>query len=174
MIFEKIEKTLLGTAGFTRAMSYESNTTKGEPPRPFAPLDIARRENEPFGVDANLISTGRSCVIGSSGSGKSYAVGVICEELCKGAVPFAIVDTEGEYYGLKEKYQMIWVGDDQNCDLAWEGLDMAELAKEAPEIAPLILDLSDVIDPKSKIAEFLTALYDYISGHRTPYLIIVE
>ena len=32
-----------------------------------------------FVVDANLVVTGRTCVLGSSGSGKSYAVGVLCE-----------------------------------------------------------------------------------------------
>ena len=37
------------------------------------------QSKDPFQVDANLITTGRTCVIGSSGSGKSYTVGVICE-----------------------------------------------------------------------------------------------
>ena len=66
----------------------------------------------PFEVNANVLATGRTCVIGASGSGKSYAVGVICEELCKSQVPFAIVDTEGEHSGLKEKYEVVLVGDD--------------------------------------------------------------
>src|ERR1700751_5370848 len=73
----------------------------------------------PFEGDANILATGRTCVIGASGSGKSYAVGVICEELCKEQVPFAIVDTEGEHSGLKEKYEVILVGDDEKCDLQW-------------------------------------------------------
>src|SRR5271169_5956142 len=92
----------------------------------------------PFEVNANVLATGRTCVIGASGSGKSYAVGVICEELCKSQVPFAIVDTEGEYSGLKEKYELVLVGDDATCDLQWSSLDLGQLASQAPDIAPLI------------------------------------
>src|SRR5579872_2034619 len=93
---------------------------------------------EPFQVDTNLISTGRTCVIGTSGSGKSYTVGVICEELCKAKVPFAIIDLEGEYSGLKEKYEAIWVGDDEGCDLMWsKKVDLKQLAKFAPDCPPI-------------------------------------
>src|ERR1700739_962351 len=86
-----------------------------------------------FEVDANIVATGRTCVIGASGSGKSYAVGVICEELCKNQVPFAIVDTEGEHSGLKDKYEVILVGDDGTSDLQWPTLDLGQLASQAPD-----------------------------------------
>src|ERR1700681_1927131 len=92
---------------------------------------------KPFEVDANILATGRTCVIGASGSGKSYAVGVICEELCKAKVPFAIVDTEGEHSGLKEKYDVVLIGDDGACDLQWSALDLVDLASQSPDIAPL-------------------------------------
>ncbi len=81
-------------------------------------------ENTLLQVKADLLATGRTCLIGSSGSGKSYAVGVICEELCKNRVPFLIIDTEGEYSGLKEKYELIWVAEEGNCDLKWSGLNL--------------------------------------------------
>jgi len=74
-------------------------------------------EVEPFQINPDLIATGRTCVIGSSGSGKSYTVGVICEELCKAKVPFVIIDIEGEYSGLKEKFPVIWVGNDEKSDI---------------------------------------------------------
>src|ERR1700730_13961824 len=79
---------------------------------------------EQVDIDANALATGRTCVIGASGSGKSYAVGVICEELCKNQVPFAIVDTEGEHSGLKEKYEVVVVGDDGTSDLQWSSTDL--------------------------------------------------
>jgi hypothetical protein len=41
-------------------------------------LHLGLDGDEEFVVDANLVATGRTCVIGASGSGKSYAVGVIC------------------------------------------------------------------------------------------------
>ena len=80
------------------------------------PFFLEEEDAQPFQVSPDLIATGRTCVIGSSGSGKSYTVGVICEELCKNKVPFVIVDIEGEYSGLKEKFEVIWVGDDEKSD----------------------------------------------------------
>lgn len=130
---------------------------------------------ELFHVDADVFATGRTCVIGSSGSGKSYAVGVICEELCKAKVPFAIIDVEGEYSGLKEKFETIWVGDDTPCDLKWsKKVDLRQLAKYAPDSPPIIFDLSDAARPKEKANEFLINLYMEITKRRTPYLVIVE
>ena len=127
-----------------------------------------------FEVDANIVVTGRTCVIGASGSGKSYAVGVICEELCKSQVPFAIVDTEGEHPGLKEKYEVVLVGDDANCDLQWSSTDLGQLASQAPDIAPLILDVSETEAPKEKVGELLSKIYEEVERRRTPYLVIVE
>lgn len=131
--------------------------------------------NEPFQVNADLIATGRTCVIGSSGSGKSYTVGVICEELCRNKVPFVIIDIEGEYSGLKEKYEAIWVGDEDNCDLRWSSkIDPKLLAQYAPDCPPLVLDLSEADRPREKVSQFLIALYREISRRRTPYLVILE
>ncbi|MDG6920271.1 MAG: DUF87 domain-containing protein [Nitrososphaerota archaeon] len=137
-------------------------------------LDIGTKADGPFSVDANVVATGRTCVLGSSGSGKSYAVGVICEELCRNGVPFAIVDTEGEHTGLKDKFDAIWVGEEAGGDISWEGLDLEDLARQAPDISPLILDVSEVQDPKEKIARFMEGLYRTLTDRRTPYLVVVE
>ena len=141
---------------------------------PQAPLEIGSNASGPFIVDANLVVTGRTCVLGSSGSGKSYAVGVLCEELCRNEVPFAIVDTEGEHTGLKEKFESIWVGEEKDCDLSWSNLDLKDLARQAPDISPLILDVSDLTDPKEKVGAFISALYDTLTERRVPYLVVVE
>ena len=127
-----------------------------------------------FVIDANLVVTGRTCVLGSSGSGKSYTVGVLCEELCRNEVPFAMVDTEGEHTGLKEKFEAIWVGEEEGSDLSWENLDLDDLARQAPDISPLILDVSDLADPKEKVSGFVSALYETLTRRRTPYLVVVE
>jgi DNA-binding transcriptional ArsR family regulator len=137
-------------------------------------LDIGTGPTGSFKVDANLIVTGRTCVLGSSGSGKSYAVGVLCEELCRHQVPFAIVDTEGEHTGLKEKFETIWVGEEEGSDLSWGNLDLEDLARQAPDIPPLILDVSDLSDPKEKVASFIEALYSTLTERKTPYLVVVE
>jgi hypothetical protein len=139
-----------------------------------ANLTMGTTASGPFLVDANRIATGRTCIIGSSGSGKSYAVGVILEELCKTGVPFALLDTEGEYSGLKGGYELIRVGDDEDSDIQWVGLDIEDLAVQAPEIAPLILDLSEADEPKAKASLFLSSLYRESTRRRTPYLVVLE
>jgi len=132
-------------------------------------------EVEPFQINPDLIATGRTCVIGSSGSGKSYTVGVICEELCKAKVPFVIIDIEGEYSGLKEKFPVIWVGNDEKSDIRWrDKIDLKMFAQKAPNLSPIVFDLSEASRPREKVNEFLIELYREISRRRTPYLIILE
>ncbi|MHA1506250.1 MAG: ATP-binding protein [Candidatus Asgardarchaeia archaeon] len=41
-------------------------------------------------------------VIGATGSGKSYTVGVIIEELLEKGYPVVVIDPHGEYYGFEE------------------------------------------------------------------------
>jgi uncharacterized protein len=89
-------------------------------------------------------------------------------------VPFAIIDTEGEHTGLKEKFEAIWVGEERDSDLSWGNLDLADLARQAPDVSPLILDISDLSDPKEKVASFVGALYQTLTERRTPYLLVVE
>jgi len=147
-----------------------SDSPEGELSR----LTIGTGAQGPFTIDANLVATGRTCVLGSSGSGKSYTVGVLCEELCRSEVPFAIVDTEGEHTGLKEKFEAIWVGEEKDSDISWDNLDVNDLARQAPDISPLILDVSDLTDPKEKVSSFVTSLYETLTQRRTPYLLVVE
>jgi uncharacterized protein len=154
-------------------MEETSGPARGDAQTPIL-LHLGLDGDEEFVVDANLVATGRTCVIGASGSGKSYAVGVICEELCKDQVPFAIVDTEGEHAGLKEKYEVIVVGEDEKCDLQWSSLDRARLAGQAPDIAPLVLDVSETENPKERVGALLSSIYLEVEARRTPYLIIVE
>jgi len=137
-------------------------------------LTIGSVDGAPFQVEAAKVATGRTCIIGTSGSGKSYAVGVVCEELLRSGVPFALVDTEGEFSGLKEKYDVLLVGEDETSDIRWSGLDVGDLAKQALDIAPLVLDVSEADDPRGKVSGFLSGLYEEISLRRTPYLVIVE
>jgi hypothetical protein len=137
-------------------------------------LNLGSVNGAPFTVDPNLFATGRTCVLGASGSGKSYTVAVICEELCKHGVPFALIDTEGEYAGIKEKYEAIWLGEDEKCDLNWSSVVIEDLASQAPDIAPLIVDLSETENPREKVGSLLTALYKEATARRAPYLVVLE
>ncbi|MGA1976181.1 MAG: DUF87 domain-containing protein [Conexivisphaerales archaeon] len=137
-------------------------------------LNLGSHGDRPFSADADRIVTGRTCVIGASGSGKSYLVAVLCEELCKAGVPFVIIDTEGEYYTLKEKFDLLWVGDDERCDLNWNEVRLEDLASNATMSQPIILDLSGADKQPSILATFLTAVYADVSRRRMPYLVILE
>ncbi len=63
------------------------------------------------------ILTGRGFVTGKSGSGKSNTASVIIENLLSANFPVLIVDTDGEYYGLKQEFEMLHVGGDDECDI---------------------------------------------------------
>jgi len=61
--------------------------------------------------------TGRGFITGKSGSGKSNTASVVAEELLEAGYPLLVVDTDGEYYGLKEEYEMLHAGADEECDI---------------------------------------------------------
>jgi len=75
----------------------------------------------PAGTPVDLpvvdILTGRGFVTGKSGSGKSNTVSVMLENLLDNNFPVLIVDSDGEYYGLKEEYEVLHVGADDECDI---------------------------------------------------------
>ena len=124
-------------------------------------------------IDAQELVTGRSCVIGQSGSGKSYLIAVLCEQLLQHNIAFCIVDTEGEYFSLKEKFQMLWVGGEE-ADVNIE-IDFYDLVtKSIRNNVPLILDVSDILDQRKVVSDFAGKLYEIENQVRQPYLLIVE
>lgn len=46
-------------------------------------------------------------IIGIRWIGKSYEAGKMCEQLCEVKQPFVVIDPEGEYWTLKERYPVI-------------------------------------------------------------------
>ncbi|HDP74083.1 MAG TPA: ATP-binding protein [Candidatus Woesearchaeota archaeon] len=52
-------------------------------------------------LDTNKLLTKHLAIIAKSGSGKSYACGVIVEEIIKRGIPLIIVDPHGEYSSLR-------------------------------------------------------------------------
>ncbi len=125
-------------------------------------------------IDAQLVVTGRGCVIGQSGSGKSYLVGVVIEELCALGLPFVVIDTEGEYSSLKSKFNVIWVGEENGADIGTK-IDYAELfSKSMDNSIPVVLDVSDVMDRADLVYRALKSLYAVGEKKRKPYLVIIE
>ncbi len=137
-------------------------------------LLIGKSGNKDVLLEAQELVTGRTCVIGQSGSGKSYTIAVLCEKLLQNNIAFCIVDTEGEYFSLKEKFEVLWVGGSQ-ADINIESVDFSDLIqKSIKSNVPLILDVSDVLEQRKIVADFASKLYEIESDVREPYLLIVE
>lgn len=122
--------------------------------------------------------TGRGFVTGKSGSGKSNSASVIAEKLLDRGFALLVVDIDGEYYGLKEQYEILHVGADEECDIQ-VGPEHAEkivtLALE--NNVPIILDVSSYLD-ESEAAELLKAiarqLFTKEKKLKKPFLLIIE
>ncbi|MDE1871314.1 MAG: DUF87 domain-containing protein [Candidatus Micrarchaeota archaeon] len=116
--------------------------------------------------------TGRGCVIGQSGSGKSFLVGVIAEELCRLNMPFCVIDTEGEYRSLKSLTNVIVVGadGDVNSDVDFPRLFSASIENDIP----VVIDVSEVVDSRELVFKALESLYLLENRLRKPYLVMVE
>lgn len=118
--------------------------------------------------------TGRGCVIGQSGSGKSYLVGVIVEELCRKNLPFIVVDTEGEYKSLKGQFRVLWLGKDKEADADLD-TDYGKLFMVALENSlPIIFDVSEVANKQEYVERALSTLYSIEETQKSPFMVIVE
>jgi len=122
--------------------------------------------------------TGRGFVTGKSGSGKSNSASVIAEKLLDNGFGLLIVDIDGEYYGLKEEYEILHAGGDEECDIqitADHAEKIASLALE--QNVPIILDVSSYLD-ESEAEEILTAvarsLFAKAKKQKQPFLLLVE
>ncbi len=124
------------------------------------------------------ILTGRGFVTGKSGSGKSNTVSVMLENLLDNNFPVLIVDSDGEYYGLKEEYEVLHVGADDECDIqvtADHAEKIASLALE--ENIPIILDVSgylDEADADELVLETTRHLFAKEKKLKKPFLVVIE
>lgn len=122
--------------------------------------------------------TGRGFITGKSGSGKSNTTGVILEKLLEQNFPFLIIDTEGEYYGLKEEYEILHVGADDSCDvkIGEEHTDkIVTLALE--KNLPIVLDVSGYLsdqDAKNIVGDVVKKLFDKEKKLKKPFLLVIE
>jgi hypothetical protein len=143
-------------------------------------IGVGRRvdDGERVELPAVEILTGRGFVTGKSGSGKSNTASVIIEELLEAAFPVLVCDTDGEYYGLKEEYELLHAGADEECDIQ-VGPDhaekVAELALEGN--VPVILDVSGYLDEGAAdelLRETARHLFAKEKKLKKPFLLVVE
>lgn len=137
-------------------------------------LVIGTAGDRDFSIDAQHLVTGRTCIIAQSGAGKSWAIAVLCERLCAAGIGFCIVDTEGEYFSLKQRYPVLWVGSDERCDEDIERVNLREVMLRAVvNGTAVVFDVSET-DMRERAAALAEVLYDIASAHKIPYLLILE
>ena len=124
-------------------------------------------------MDAQLIMTGRGCIIGQSGSGKSFLIGIMAEELSKLGLPYCIIDTEGEYSPLKNHFRAMAIGG-SNQDFGFEDGLSNLFQSSIKDKVPIILDLSEETEKSVKVYRALEEIYKIEERFRIPYLVIIE
>jgi hypothetical protein len=137
-------------------------------------LGVGRVGDRDLGISAQELVTGRTCVIAQSGAGKSWGIAVLCEHLCRSYLGFCLIDTEGEYFSLKDRFPIIWIGSDESCDYDIESVDLHSVLRDAILSSRFVIfDVSEV-DMRAKATPLVNILYELESELRKPFLLIVE
>ena len=122
--------------------------------------------------------TGRGFITGKSGSGKSNTASVVAEKLLDNGFGLLIVDIDGEYYGLKEAYEILHVGGDEECDIQVTEEHAGKIASLALEQnVPIILDVSSYLDEEAAenlLTEVSKQLFAKAKKQKQPFLMLVE
>ncbi len=116
-------------------------------------------------------------ILGIRGSGKSNTAGVFFEELLQNNYPMSIVDIEGEYFGLKEKYEVLVVGTGDGVEIEIDADCASEIAQVSMEQnVPVVLDLSGFLSEERTelLKEYLNSLWTLAGSLRRPYIIGIE
>lgn len=115
--------------------------------------------------------------LGITGSGKTNTAAVLIEELLANGLPLTIVDIEGEYYGLKEQYDLLIAGRSEHAELEVSPENASALATVSVERGlSVILDLSDYTQDETYafLVAYFTALWEAASKVKRPYQIVLE
>jgi len=115
----------------------------------------------------------------SSGRGKSFGVGVLCEELLSAGIPVIAIDPEGELHTLREQYRVLVLGGER-ADLPLPAGRMGihlTLTHVLAEGLGLVVDLSD--RPTNRTQQeaarpWLEELWSLMSERRAPAALVVE
>ncbi|MFC7077915.1 helicase HerA domain-containing protein [Haloarcula halophila] len=132
----------------------------------------------PVNLPVVELLTGRGFITGKSGSGKSNSASVIAEKLLDNGFGLLIVDIDGEYYGLKEEYEILHVGGDEECDIQVTEDHAGKIASLALEQnVPIILDISSFLDEEAAetlLTEVAKQLFAKAKKQKQPFLMLVE
>jgi hypothetical protein len=144
--------------------------------RPGGPPEHPTGEPVCFPLEETL--RGRTFICGKSGSGKSNSASVLIEKILDAGRPLFIIDVEGEYYGLKEQFEVLHAGADELCDIQVGPEHAEKLAQlSIQQGVPIILDLSGFLDEDeadSLVGAVGRALFATAKEAREPFPVFVE
>jgi len=140
--------------------------------------DAGADPGAPVSLPVVELLTGRGFVTGKSGSGKSNTASVLVENLLANNFPVLVVDTDGEYYGLKEEFELLHAGADDECDIQVSPEHAEKIASLALEgNVPIILDVSGYLD-EDEAKELLLSVARHLFAKekklKKPFLMLVE
>lgn len=116
-------------------------------------------------------------IFGIKGSGKSNTAAVIIEELLDIGMPMTIIDPDGDYWGLREKYGVLVVGKGRQADTYVAPAKAGALAAfSLSNDLAVILDFSGQDDEaiEEYLESYLGALFQAAESQRKPYALIIE
>jgi hypothetical protein len=127
-------------------------------------------------IDLQDLLQSRLLIQGNSGAGKSVLARVIIEQTF-GIVPFIVLDIEGEYYTLKEKFGDILVIGGQHADIPINMQSGKLLPKEIiGNRLSVVIDLSDLqMNDRILYAKyFLETMMELPKEYWINYLVFIE
>ena len=140
--------------------------------------DATAEPGSPVELPVVDVLTGRSFITGKSGSGKSNTASVVAEKLLDSAFGLLIVDVDGEYYGLKEEYEILHAGADDECDIVVSPEHAEKIATLALEQnVPIILDVSGYLEEETAnelLLEVVKQLFAKEKRLKKPFLLVIE
>ena len=124
-------------------------------------------------------------VLGVRYAGKSYLVGKILEGLCEAKQPFIVIDREGEYWTLRERYPVLVAAvgkpsgrpQGYRADLTISPSSAGALAWRVVERGySLVLDLksSSMSEIYGTLGPFLEGVYSAESRYNRPLVLVME
>ena len=160
------------------ALHSPENPLESSPPTPLSPV-LSICDGYRLDLSDHARTGLRVGIWASSGRGKSFGVGVLCEELLAAGIPVIAIDPEGELYTLREQFRVLVLGGD-HADLPLpSGQPAAALAltRALDEGLGLVVDLSDRPTSRSQqeaALPFLERLWVLMSERRAPAALVVE
>jgi len=138
------------------------------------------QQGRPIEVDLELLLRTRLLIQANSGGGKSWGLRRLAEQLF-GKVQVILIDREGEFASLREKYGYLWVG--RRSDGADADVDVRSAKLMAERILELrasaVCDLFEAfrarpLDRRAWLADFLEALLDAPRSMWRDLVVIVD